>query len=88
MTITSDSIVVSSSAIQVISTTSNRRLLSIKNVSANTVFIGFDTSVNSANGIYLTYKDSFIETKYTGAVYVIVDDSTNESEIRFLEVTS
>ncbi|MHA2069400.1 MAG: hypothetical protein ACXABY_33990 [Candidatus Thorarchaeota archaeon] len=68
-------------ATQIVAADTNRRSLTLQNISNATIFTGNDDSVTSSNGIKLQQDDVQIIDNYDGAVFGIAD-ATGHS-IRF-----
>lgn len=72
MTITTNSIAVSTVAVSLLSSSATRKKVTIKNTSTTkTAYIGGTSSLTSANGMPVYYGDSFVCNDYTGDIYGI-----------------
>lgn len=82
-------VTVSTTATLIRAANSARNSLKITNVSTETVYIGFDSSVTTSTGFPILTQDVYDfagNDLYTGAVYGIVGAST--SSIRYTELTN
>ena len=82
------SVTVTNSVTLILADNPKRLSVSISNYGANTVYIGQDTSVTSANGVHLPTNATLTEdsggTKvYCGPIYGITASST--SDVRYWE---
>jgi len=67
---------VGNTATSIISSNTNRKVLNIKNIGNNTVFLGTDNSVTTSNGYPLEPQEEFVCNDYTGQWYGIVASGT------------
>lgn len=89
MSATYNAVTISSTATNILPADNNRRGFMITNNGGNIVYIGFDSSVTSSNGIQILPQDKFDLTGehnvYKGAVWGITASST--SDVRYWEWT-
>jgi len=80
---THDNVSVGVAAGVIVAANEDRKAVTIQNLDADNVYIGFDNTVTVNNGYLLRQYGSITMDRYTGAVYGISDAAA--SDVRYLE---
>lgn len=76
---------VGTTATEVLTATTGRKSLLVQNAGSGPVYVGFDNTVTTANGVEIAAGGTYADETYSGSVYVIAASGTQD--IRFQEVT-
>jgi len=76
---------VGTSATEVIPASTERKSLLVQNAGSGPVYVGFDSSVTTSNGVKVAAGGTYADDTYTGSIYVIAASGTQD--VRFQEVT-
>jgi hypothetical protein len=76
---------VSTTAVEVVAASAGRQSILVQNTGPEPVYVGFDSSVTSANGVEIAAGGTYADETYAGALYAIT--ASGGSDIRFQEVT-
>jgi len=79
MAINYDQVSVGTSATSIISSNTNEKVRTIKNIGSNSIFVGGDSSVTTSNGFPIDAGETLDVSDYTGEVFGIVATSTENA---------
>jgi len=74
---------VTTTPVRVLEARTPRKALIIQNLGPGFVYVGFDNSVSSSNGVRLINREVYSNSSYSGEIWVVSDSS---ADIRVEEV--
>jgi hypothetical protein len=79
MAINYNQVSVATTATSIISSNTNEKVRTIKNIGSNAIFVGGDSSVTTSNGFPIDAGETLDVSDYTGEVFGIVAAGTEDA---------